>query len=294
MQFSPLTLEQIPVVRPLLKGLCSRTCDFTVGGMFMWRKFFHMEYALHGGAFYSRLYDERGDIYYNLPLGGNLQENIAFLLSETDDGTEPVRFTTVPETCLSAFPWPSRKEEQPDYADYLYLASDLSELRGRKFSAQRNAISQFLRKNPSWSYELISPDNLKDVQEFFHSYRLGAGNGTVEREENHRVKEVLLNLDAYGMVGGVLRAEGRVVGFSLGEIVGDTLFVHIEKADRSVKGAYQMVVNQFAARYGTGDVRYINREEDMGDMGLRIAKKAYHPVELLKKYAVYTGRACIA
>ena len=47
-----------------------------------------------------------------------------------------------------------------------------------------------------------------------------------------------------------------------------------------------MLVNQFAAAYGSGDVTYINREEDMGDPGLRRAKQAYHPVELLKKYVV--------
>ena len=292
MQFEPLTLEQIPVVRPLLRGLCSRTCDFTVGGMFMWRKYFHMEYALQEGVFYSRLYDEKGDIYYNLPLGGDLKTALRTLISEVDDGKSPVYFTTVPETCLSAFSCRCRIAEQPDYADYLYLASDLAELRGRKYSAQRNAISQFRRQNENWSYEPIGPDNLEEIQDFFHEYRLGAGSGVVEREENHRVKEVLLHMEEYGMMGGVLKAGGRVLGFSLGETVGDTLFVHIEKADRSVKGAYQMVVNQFAARYAAEGVQYINREEDMGDMGLRIAKKSYHPVELLKKYVVATGKAC--
>ena len=100
------------------------------------------------------------------------------------------------------------------------------------------------------------------------------------------VLEVLDHMDDYRMSGGVLLADGRVVGFSLGEIVGDTLFVHIEKADRTCKGAYQMLVNQFALRYAGEGVAYINREEDMGDEGLRRAKQSYHPVALLKKYHV--------
>ena len=88
------------------------------------------------------------------------------------------------------------------------------------------------------------------------------------------------------MVGGVLYAGSEVVGFSLGEIIHDTLFTHIEKADRSVKGAYQMLVNQFAARFADGRVQFINREEDMGDEGLRRAKQAYHPITQLKKYSI--------
>lgn len=294
MQFEPLTLEQIPAVRPLLRDLCSRTCDFTIGGMFMWRKFFRMEYALQGGVFYSRLHDEAGNVYYNIPLGGDRREAVAALLAEVDDGTEPVRFTTVPETCLPAFPCRCRIEEQPDYADYLYLASDLAGLRGRKYSSQRNAISQFRRQNEDWSFQPVDPGNLEDIRDFFYAFRRNAGDGDTEREENHRVKEVLLNMEAYGMMGGVLRAGGRVTGFSLGEIVGDTLFVHIEKADRTCKGAYQMLVNQFVLRYAGEGILYVNREEDMGDPGLRAAKQAYHPVNLLKKYVVETGKACAA
>ena len=138
-----------------------------------------------------------------------------------------------------------------------------------------------------WSFDPLTAGNLGAVEEFFtHTYLSGAGAGSTEQEENRRVLEVLQNLDRYGMVGGVLTADGAIVGFSLGEIVNDTLFTHIEKADRNCKGAYQMLVNQFAAAYGSGDVTYINREEDMGDPGLRRAKQAYHPVELLKKYVV--------
>jgi hypothetical protein len=84
----------------------------------------------------------------------------------------------------------------------------------------------------------------------------------------------------------VLKAGGAVVGFSLGEIIGDTLYVHIEKADRGCKGAYQMLVNQFAAAQRQEQLLYINREEDMGDPGLRASKQSYHPVALLKKFVV--------
>ena len=288
MQFKQLTMDQIPLVQPYFRQMRSRTCDFTVGGMFMWRNYYHMEYAVADGTFYSRLHDQDGQVYYNLPLGETLADGMGVLRELTEGG--PLRFCTVPECYLEEIQTlcpGCAVSEQTDFADYLYLASDLIQLGGKRYSGQRNQISQFKRGVEAWSFAPLTAGNLEAVEEFFtRTYLSLAGAGDTEREENRRVLEVLQNLDRYGMVGGVLAADGAVVGFSLGEIVNDTLFTHIEKADRSCKGAYQMLVNQFAAAYGGGDVTYINREEDMGDPGLRRAKQAYHPVELLKKYVV--------
>ena len=81
-----------------------------------------------------------------------------------------------------------------------------------------------------------------------------------------------------------------VAGFSLGEIVGDTLFTHIEKADRDYEGCYQMLVAQFAQHFVRDGVHFINREDDTGDEGLRKAKQSYYPDILLRKFhAVWRG-----
>ncbi|MEG2120269.1 MAG: phosphatidylglycerol lysyltransferase domain-containing protein, partial [Pseudoflavonifractor sp.] len=99
------------------------------------------------------------------------------------------------------------------------------------------------------------------------------------------VMEVFQNYEAYGLLGGMLMADNRVAALAAGEIVGDTLFVHIEKADLSFPGAYQTIVREFAGYYG-GNTAYINREEDVGDAGLRTSKLSYHPLKLLEKYTV--------
>ncbi len=291
MEFQPLTLADIGRVRPFFLSAPFRTCDFTVGGMFMWRDYFKMKYTVSDGVFYSALHSADGTVYYNLPLVADTADAtvdaIARLAREQNDR---ICFCTIPESCLSWFRQvcpDAVVTEQVDFADYLYNASDLATLAGKKFSGQRNQISQFKRAVQSFSYTDLTADNLPDVTDFFaNTYKLSPDATEFEREENRKVSEVLLHLDEYGMFGGVLYADGRVVGFSLGEIVGDTLFTHIEKADRNVKGAYQMTVQSFASRYATGDVRFINREEDVGDPGLRVSKLSYHPVALLKKYTV--------
>ena len=87
-------------------------------------------------------------------------------------------------------------------------------------------------------------------------------------------------------------APAALAGFSLGEIVGDTLFTHIEKADRDYEGCYQMLVAQFAQHFVRDGVHFINREDDTGDLGLRTSKLSYHPVALLEKYTVTIEEPC--
>ena len=83
----------------------------------------------------------------------------------------------------------------------------------------------------------------------------------------------------------MLFVDETAVSLTIGEVLGDTLFVHIEKADISYAGAYQKTVN-ISARMMGNCVRYINREEDMGYEGLRTSKLSYHPAMLLEKWAV--------
>ena len=290
MNYRSLTLQDIEHIRPFFLRMQSKTCDYSIGGMCMWRDFYKMEFAVEGQTFYSRLYDERGRLFYNLPLSENIPEVLAAFIRSCREEKAPVRFCTVPEPYLPLFReiCPSaRIEEQPDYGDYLYQAKDLAELKGKKYNGQRNQIHQFLRNVSDWSFEEIDAESLDEITSFFtEHYMTSAGSGRIEAEENAKVLEVLGNYENYGMQGGVLRADGIIVGFSLNEIIGDTLFTHVEKASRDCKGAYQMLVNQTAKKFAAAEIKYINREEDMGDPGLRTAKLAYHPVAVLKKYIV--------
>lgn len=289
MNFQPLTLREIGAFRPLFQKLTSRTCDYTVGSMFMWRDFFHIEYALEKGALFSRLRIEEGNGHYYLPVSDDVEGALQRLIGERTE-EEPLRFWTIPEEYVPLFTRTGRVvsiTEQPDLFDYLYQAEDLAGLKGKRYSGQRNQISQFKRGCDAWEFRPMEKEDIGRVTGFFKEHYLDtASDGAWERKENEGVLEVLEHFDAYGMQGGVLTADGAVAGFSLHEIIGDTMYTHIEKADRRVKGAYQMLVNQAAAAFAGEGVLYINREEDMGDPGLSASKKSYHPLELLKKYVI--------
>ena len=82
--------------------------------------------------------------------------------------------------------------------------------------------------------------------------------------------------------------DGRPAGYTLGEEIagGTTYLIHFEKAVPGYKGLYQFINMSFAGilpdKYVT-----INREQDLGDEGLRQAKLSYRPCGFVKKYRVY-------
>lgn len=91
--------------------------------------------------------------------------------------------------------------------------------------------------------------------------------------------------DFLGLTAGLIRADGRVVAFSVGEkIYDDTFCVHIEKAFSDVPGAYAIINQQFLI-HEAGNCKYVNREDDVGDPGLRKAKLSYHPAFMIEKGA---------
>ncbi len=172
-----------------------------------------------------------------------------------------------------------------DLADYVYESERLLTLSGKKLHAKRNHINKFKETYPDWQYESITEENTGECLEMAQAWRVL--NGCDEDENKHAEFCVTLNAlklrRELGLKGGLLRADGRVVAFTLGEAVGDDTFVvHIEKAYADVQGAYPMINQQFVAHEGAA-YRYINREEDTGAEGLRKAKLSYYPDRMLEK-----------
>lgn len=290
MIFKPLELEDMDFLRPYLLQNEPQVCNYSSGTFFMWRKYHNTRFALiNEPGFYSlyiKITSERGGEAFQLPVTNNMQMAIERLFEE--EKTEQLSFEMIPEAGLPEFSENyllSELFDDRDNYDYLYNISDLSELHGKRFHGQRNQISQFIRGCGSWSITTFDESCRADVIRFFEEdYMSGVSDGILERSENESVREVLNNPDIYGFSGIVLWRDGSVAGFSMGERIGDTLFVHIEKAHRSVHGAYQLLVKSFASHYADSGVRFINREDDSADEGLRRSKLSYHPIELIKKY----------
>jgi len=178
-------------------------------------------------------------------------------------------------------------EEDPDNFDYVYNSSDLINLPGRKYHKKRNHISQFVRKY-DFEYESMGEEHIEECKIasiYWFSQRSTGVEDDLE-DEKIAVMEALQNMKALNLKGGLIRVEGRIQAFSLGERLNrDTAVIHIEKANPDIPGLYAMI-NQKFAEDAWSDMTYINREEDMGLPGLRKSKRSYYPVRMVKKYNV--------
>lgn len=291
-QFKPVNIESIDEIKRFLAMSHSRTCDYTVAGLLMWAEYFHYEYAIVDETLFIKEVAENdlGTPAFSAPIGKmDLEESIGIIVDYCRNHNLPVIFSAVPEDRLADFHTfgACDIEELVDWADYLYRAEDLATLQGNRYSKKRNHVNRFASEHPGYEFRELSSENIDDVKRFYNGLHLVHDDKDVTAEiERQQVFNVLDNYDALPFEGAVLSVPGEgIVAFAIGEVIGDTLYVHIEKMIHGVNGAGETINKLFAAamlnKYG---ITYVNREEDVGDEGLRKAKMSYHPAALLKKY----------
>lgn len=296
LMFKPLGLEDIPVIRPYLLDSGHRTCDYSIGGLLMWARYFNYAYDIVDDTLFIKgvTEDDVTRPAFSLPVGHMDLADAVDLLRDycaSTPGAEPLTFSAVPEESVDALRRLGATEvtELTDWADYLYDAHALATLSGKKLSKKRNHVNRFMADNPGYTFTPLTPDLLPAVREFYHEYHLPLSKPALADVEREQVLKVLDNLDRYPFEGAVLSTPSDgIVAFTLGEIIGDTLCVHIEKMNHNVAGAGETINRLFAEMMTNRHpgLVHINREEDVGDPGLRYAKESYHPEMMLRKYNV--------
>ena len=283
-----IELSDKEIIQSYYRQEKSRNCEFTFANNYLWAPHYEIRYAIIDGMLVF-LSDE-ATFSVSFPLGqGNAKETIELLLSYFEEKGRPFKMHLVsPEQFARLEKWFPGKFQiayNRDAADYVYESEKLITLSGKKLHGKRNHINKFKELYPDWTYEPITKENTAECIEMAQNWRVQ--NGCDENEEKSAEFCVTLNAlkmrEALELRGGLLRADGRVVAFTLGEPGGEDIFVvHIEKAYPDVQGAYPMINQQFV-EHECAAYRYVNREEDTGAEGLRKAKLSYYPVMMLEK-----------
>lgn len=280
-----IELEDIKILKAYFDAYPARQCDRSAGATAMWRDYFDNWYTVVDGTLILS-----SDSRFVFPIGRNIDIALDEIEKHCREKNIPMVLCTVNQKELAKLSErysDFEADADRDWFDYLYEKESMLTLSGRKYSTPRNHINKFKKMYRNWSFEPISSKNIPELIEFTHNFTFHAEKDESAQLELQMCVEVLENYDLYDMLGGVLKVDDKIVGYSIGEIVGDTLFCHIEKADISYHGAYQMLTNQYLQMYASGDeIKHVNREEDCGDEGLRKSKMSYHPVELIEKNTV--------
>jgi hypothetical protein len=175
--------------------------------------------------------------------------------------------------------------------DYVYLAEDLAELKGNRFSKKRNLINQFTRKYVETDRIEVAAITSQDVDDCIEFIDLWCQERSCDNKkdedlacERQAAINTLENLDLLEVKGLLLRVDDKVSAFGIAApLTADMVVLQYEKAFAAVKGLYQYFDNQCAQKLFNG-YTYINKESDMGVPGLAKAKKSYHPVKIVQSY----------
>lgn len=288
MIFKNTEIEDIKDISEQLSSYKGRICDLSAGNFVFWRDYYKISHYIGERGFAVRFGEMDGVVCYYC----SSDEKIIDSIIEREGGEACFSCLTREETEYFKERYACRDvHHERDWDDYLYNAQDIAELKGKRYCGQRNHINKFLRLYPDFKLEEINEQNAEAVKDFCRGYFhvFGRERAKVAEYEEKYLLEQIDNIDRYGQCTGVLTVSGEIAGVSIGEIVGDTLIIHTEKADTRFDGVYPMLVREFARRYA-GGVSYINREEDCGEAGLRTSKLSYHPVEILEKYSLWARK----
>lgn len=181
--------------------------------------------------------------------------------------------------------------EDRDNFDYLYLRAELADLSGSRYHKKKNRINYLLR-HAHVTVEVFGELHVEGALRLLDGWqriKVQEGKKSLALEVEAAAEAVRLYRDV-GLQGVVALVGGEVKAFALGERLNEqTSVCHFEKADLYMEGLSQFVDREFNSLLFT-DCMFVNREQDLGDAGLRAAKMTYHPIELIKKYRVTLTR----
>lgn len=275
-----LSLTMRPFLHPLLQELPDGISEFTFANLYLFREAHQYRIArLPDGLYILTGRDNDNPFFmspFGLPLHNLLRELFAAhrrmkCVSEAQaDKLAAMRFAV---------------SEDRDNFDYLYRREDMALLSGRKFSKKRNHIKAFINNYDYMGQPLVE-EFIPDALEILEQWRQGRDNPA----DYAAAREALLKSEELQLCGGIYYVDGKPAAYSLGEELmrGASFVLHFEKAVSEYKGIWQFINQAFASilpdKYET-----INREQDLGDEGLRAAKMSYKPIGFVRKFTASDG-----
>ena len=289
--FKKLELFQLDDVNACLYRAGVVGCEYSFVNMFLWGR---QKVAFREG-FLLRISQFDRRTVYPFPVGqGDLKQALDALIHDAAARGIPCCLAAMTEeNCRQVeelYPGAFRFYSDRDSFDYVYAIDDLADLKGRKFQKKRNHLNRFRQAHPH--AQILPLDESNRVAAFLLAQHWYQSRCEADPDRDHHLEQLALHRafafwQQLGMEGVVLAEQGKVMAFAMGSRLNDHTFdIHFEKALDLYDGAYAAINQGFAAylREKYPEVKWLNREDDLGLEGLRKAKLSYCPDHLVEKY----------
>ena len=271
-------------VDSFLSPLKDGASELSFLNLYLFRHTYHYSFSLADGMFIIKGIDE-GIPFVITPCGVFHPEIVAKFLDEgfrwnciTDEFLSKNR-SVISKSCMKD----AYLEEDRNNFDYVYLANSLATLPGKDLHKKKTHINKFEKTYPLLKVLPLSPSLKDDALSVLQQWK--AKRSDVADFEEACEALSLLGDERFCIRGVILYIEATPVAWSIAEVFKerDVAVVLFEKALDEYKGSFQYI-NYALATHLADEVKCINREQDLGDAGLRQAKMTYRPLFFVKKY----------
>ena len=180
--------------------------------------------------------------------------------------------------------------------DYVYDRSQQETLSGKKMQKRRNHFNAFLKEHENrYEYHDLNKEDIPQVYELIEVWKKNKEDGESEtiKEEEAGIRFLLDHFDELELMGGCIYIDNVLEAFSIASLISDDMIqIHIEKANKNFRGLYVAIL-KLLLTHMQANVKYVNREDDMGLPYLRKAKHDMRPIFKVKKYLAIFGDVTI-
>lgn len=289
--FKQIQIEDRQWAEPLIKGANMPGSHQNFSTIFTWAYINNYRIAKVNNHLVVKLNVDNTEGYYFPAGSGDVKPVLDEMIQDAADNNHCFALyalTKEDEKVInSLYPGCFEFKYERAYYDYEYELDKLVTLSGKKLHAKRNHINKFKKVN-EWSFELIDDDNVEDCRKMNELWCKEAGCADDEGLHNDHcaTRRYFKYRKELEVEGALIRVNGDVVAFTIGEVLNSkTYVIHVEKSFRDVQGGYTMINREFAeyVQKKYPNILWMNREEDMGEKGLRKAKESYYPDRMVEK-----------
>lgn len=291
-EFKAIELEDRDFIRDILWKYQPQTSELTFTNLFIWRAHYGIQWSKYRD--WLMVISSTGDntVFAFPPIGPPSRLEVVRLLlkwlAEGEAQKEP-RIERADQILVSEIQGAPDLLVEPtrDHFDYVYRSEDLIKLAGRKYHSKRNHIHQF-EQTYSFVYSPLSGKLVEPclalAENWCEYHRCEEDLNLLDEWE--AVRQALNHFESLKIEGGVILINNKVEAFALGELLNQqTAVVHVEKANPEIPGLYSLINQQFCEKLWS-NIPYINREQDLGEPGLRKAKLSYFPEHMVEKFKI--------
>ncbi|MEG0034453.1 MAG: phosphatidylglycerol lysyltransferase domain-containing protein [Bacilli bacterium] len=290
MKFKNIETSDLPRIKSYIETVsCLHYVDFIPQILYIYKDKYNYSYAIENDSLFIRFINPiNKEFVFYAPIGGDFVSSFNLLLEfiETNNLKKQIyivaqeQINLINKDILNLFDIFNDR----DNANYLYSVSELRELKGNKFNSKRRLVNNFIKQyDGDFKIEKIDLNDLDNLLTYVDKWQITSHENSIDVDyEKQVVLKLIKNSEVLQSFGIKFLLKNELVGFTLGCFFEDQFVQNFEKLDHSIHGLYQISTHFLSTLIEDPNIKYINKEDDVGLYGLRKSKLSYHPIELIE------------